>query len=644
MKRYSVFICLIAICVLSGSCVKKMAMDFSYPDTIAGGGTTDGTPSDDVDIDDYDGETADDAASDVAGTDPDIYWEANDWTKTVTVTFSTTGDADVDVSDDDILYNVSGNYVTVDMLTNSVKGVEIIASGSSDDGQLKIYGEKKFKLTLSGLDLTSTLGPAINDQCHKRCFVHLTEDTSNYITDPSSYSTEPYYLASSSTSDEDRKGCLFSEGSLILSGGGSLVVNGNCKHGVATDGFFYMRPGVTLAVQSAGKNGIHAKGDEDDGIGVYVGGGLIYTNMAATAGKGIKTDYNVEIAGGQLNLNTSGGAEYDSDEGDTSSASGIKADGDVLISGGTIVCKSTGSGGKGISCDGAMTITGGDITVATSGNRFVYTSSMTSSPKGLKAEGDLLISGGTIDISVTGQADGVEGIESKAALTFEGGETYVYAYDDAINAAKSLTVNGGKIYAYAVNNDGIDSNGTLTINGGLVLSNGTKAPEEGLDTDSGTNFKINGGTVIGTGGSQVSPNSSSGQWSVIYSGITATENLTFCILDSSSSPIVTYTLPRSMSGMYLIYSGSNLVSGTYTVETGGTITGYTDSWNGWYGGGTWSGGTSLGSFTASSTVTSAKGSSSGGSTGGPGSGNNNGPGSGGGSTGGPGGGGGFGGH
>ncbi len=492
-------------------------------------------------------------------------------------------------------------------------------------------------MTLSGLDLTCKSGPAINDQCHKRAFVHLTEGTSNYITDASTYSDDPYYLSSSSSSDEDRKGCLFSEGNLIFSGTGSLIVSGNYKHGIATDGYFYMRPGVTIAVQGAGKNAIQVKGDEDDGIGVYVAGGLIYANVSGTAGKCIKTDYNAEIAGGKLDLNTSGGSEYDADEKDTSSPSCIKTDGDMIISAGTISAKSTGTGGKGLKADGSLTVSGGTITVATSGAKFVYSSSMTSSPKGIRADGALNIKGGSVSVSVTGKTDGSEGIESKSTITIDDGEVYVYAYDDGINASKTITINGGKVYVYAVNNDGIDSNGTMTINGGVVISNGTTAPEEGLDTDNSNQFKINGGTVIGTGGSQVSPSTSSSQWSVIYKGISATEGKTFCILDSSSKPIMTYILPRTMSGMYLIYSGSNLTSGTYTVQTDGTVTGYSDSWNGWYASGTWSGGTSLGSFTASSTVTSA-GSSSGGNTGGgnTGGGNNGGGNTGGGGTTGPG--------
>ena len=46
----------------------------------------------------------------------------------------------------------------------------------------------------------------------------------------------------------------------------------------------------------------------------------------------------------------------------------------------------------------------------------------------------------------------------------------MYAYDDAINVGGDnpvgIEINGGKIFAFAGNNDGIDSNGKLWVNGG----------------------------------------------------------------------------------------------------------------------------------------------------------------------------------
>ena len=66
-------------------------------------------------------------------------------------------------------------------------------------------------------------------------------------------------------------------------------------------------------------------------------------------------------------------------------------------------------------------------------------------------------------------------------VRFSGGETYIYAYDDAVNAKTNATINGGRLWCYAANNDGIDSNGTMVLNGGLVISSGSAAPEEAFD-------------------------------------------------------------------------------------------------------------------------------------------------------------------
>ncbi len=601
------------------------------------GGTTgsdDGdAPSFDHDIYPYAGQLANDGSNDKVGTNDDIYWEANNFKKKVTVKYNG-ATASVESDSEDILSHVSGAHVVIDMLTNSVSGVDINLEGSSSDGSLKIYGEKKFKLTFNGVELTSSRGPAINSQCKKRIFVHLTDGTVNTLTDAANYSSDIYYISGSNEDSEDRKGCFFSEGNLIFSGTGSIVVAGKMKHGIVSDGYMYTRPGVTIAVTEAAKNAIHIKGDKtddlligykgeidtDNGMGVVITGGLIYTNTSSEAGKGIKTDYHVQITGGTLDLNTSGKAIYDSSENDTSSASGIKADGNVYIEGGEISVKSTGTGGKGIKADGNLYMTGGTATLCTSGGKYVYNSSknLESSPKGIKADGNITINDGNLNISVKGVSDGSEGMESKAELTINGGEIYIYAYDDAINASKGLTFNGGRIYAYASNNDAIDSNGYLYVNGGLIIASGAAGSEEALDCEYSSKFLINGGTILGIGGtSMTSPSSSSSQRVVIYGGVSVSKNAKVAVLDSSGSPIMTFTVPRSYSsGTLFLSSPSIAAKASYTVSKGGEISGYSESWNGWYDGGTWSDGTTVGSFTSNSVITTVGSTGMGGGMGG----------------------------
>ncbi len=562
------------------------------------------TPDFDTQILPYQGQTATDADNDIVGTDEDIFWEANKFKNKVMVTYyEKTATVETDCAD--IITNVSGAHVTVDLLTNSVSGVEISVTGKSDNGSLKIYGEKKTLLTLDGVELTSQTGPAINNQCKKRLFVNLAAGSVNRLTDSTVYSDDTFYLNGNTSNDEDRKGCLFSEGNVIFSGGGSLIVAGKQKHGIASDGYMYMRPGVTIAVTEAAKNAIHIKGDKTDNIGITIAGGLIYTLSQGEAGKGLKTDQNVEIRGGSLDLNTTGEAIYDADDKDTSSAAGIKADGSVIISGGSVSIKSTGTGGKGINVDGLLNVTGGVVTVVTTGRKYVYNAALDldSSPKGIKAEGDITIDGGAVNILVSGVSDGSEGLESKANLTVNGGDVFVHAYDDAINAASSITFNGGRVYAYAVNNDGIDSNGTLTFNGGLVIANGSNAPEEAFDCDRSDNLKVNGGTLIGIGGSAISPSSASTQPTVIYNGLQMTKGQNLTVVNADGTPLMTYTLPRSMNGS-LFFSAKALTEGsTYQVSIGGKISGFADSWNGWFDGGSWSDGSSVGSFTIKGAVT-----------------------------------------
>ncbi len=326
-----------------------------------------------------------------------------------------------------------------------------------------------------------------------------------------SYKDDTYYMAGANPDDEDRKGCFFAEGNLIFSGTGVLEVNGLKKHGVVTDGYFWMRPGVTIVVPQAAKNAIHVKGDEDDAIG-------------------------------------------------------------VVINGGTLTLKSTGEGGKGLNVDGTLDITGGVVTVTTTGGKYIYNAAkdLTASPKGVKADGNITIDGGVLNMSVTGKSDGSEGLESKAGITINDGEVSVYAYDDAMNAAGDVTINGGKVYCYAVNNDGIDSNGTLNLNGGTVTVSGSGAPESGFDCDRSQWFMVRGGVLVGTGGSSVSPSTSSMQNTVIYNGISAKKGAKLAILNSSDKTVLDYALPRTLNGMSLFFSSPDLVKGTYTVKLDGT--------------------------------------------------------------------------
>ena len=610
-----------AACV-AFACTPYDRTDDQYPQEIPeeGGGENgmeNYTPEISTDEDGYDGLLATDKDADAVVAGDDAYWENIEFTKTVTVKYSVAS-ATVTPSDAGVI-----NGADVTLILNGMGAVEVIAEGTSEDGQLKIYGNSPVKLTLNGLNLTCGKSAAINVQNKSLLYVHLPENTKNYICDSKSRKDESYYPDGVIADDEKRNGALYCKGSVVFSGSGLLRLDGKKKHGISVKSSVTVRPGVTIAVNDVADNCFKAEG-------MTILGGYIWAKTSVDAGKCISSDADVTVSGGLLKLYTSGGSIYEEDENDTSSPAGIKADGNMLISDGEILCVSTGEGGKGLNMDGTLTMEGGTVNVVTSGGKYIYNAAqdLDSSPKGVKADGEITINGGVLNIQVTGKSDGSEGLESKTKITVNDGEIFVYAYDDAINVGGDnpvgMEINGGKIFAFADNNDGIDSNGTLKINGGLVIASGSAVPEEGLDCDRSQNFIVTGGILIGTGGAAISTSTSSTQRSVIYNGVSAQTGELFVIADSDGNPILKYELPRTMNSMAVFFSSPDIKSGgTYTVYSGGELSGNTVNWNGWFEDGAYTAGSELDSFTSSSintTVGQSNGPGGGPGNGGPGNG------------------------
>ena len=380
---------------------------------------------------------------------------------------------------------------------------------------------------------------------------------------------------------------------------------------------------------------------------ITVTGGNIRIESRRTAdgGKGLSADGNIVIQGGTLNITTAGdGKTYTTEAGTTDAytANCIRSNQNISLLGGNITCSSSGAGGKGINADGTITIgvsnaNNADLTLAvtTTGERFLVSGSSGggqagrpgggggfggnstnyANPKAVKSTGNMTVNAGNILIMT--EKNGAEGFESKQTLAINGGTIAINAYDDAINASKNITINGGEMYFYSIGNDAIDSNGTLTITGGLIVASGTNSPECAFDCDNNT-FKITGGTAIGVGGSTSSPTSNACTQRVLVwgaSGFTAGQMIS--IKSSGGSEILTFKLPRTYSGnMTLVFTSPSLQANTaYTIYKGSNVTGGSNFY-GLYSDAVSSGGTSSATFTTSSMVTTVGSGNSGG--GGPG--------------------------
>lgn len=431
-----------------------------------------------------------------------------------------------------------GDQITIQ---STAEEVEYILSGITTAGSVKIESDYKFKLTLNGVQITNPNGPAVNIQSGKRAFVELKEGSVNKLTDGTAYKE---------VSGEDMKGAFFSEGQLLFSGTGSLQVEGNYKHAICSDDYVRIYQGDITAISTV-SDGIHT----NDAF-VMDGGNL--TIRAATDG--------IECEKGHIIIN----------------------DGTITIQSGDDGIAASYEEGD-TSIDPYLEIYKGTISVTTTGT----------SAKAIKSRGNLTIYDGTIKVK-TSKSE-AEGIESKKTLTIHGGQIEVEAYDDCINAATSIEIHGGDIYCYSMANDGIDSNGTLTITGGRIIAIGTSSPEEGIDCDHNT-FKITGGTVLGFGGATSSPTANvSSQRSVVYAGSGAVNTL-FHIASSSGEGILTYTIPRALQQMTILFSSPLITEGSYTIYSGGSVSGGTN-FHGLYENATYSNGTQSTTFSASSMVT-----------------------------------------
>ena len=159
---------------------------------------------------------------------------------------------------------------------------------------------------------------------------------------------------------------------------------------------------------------------------------------------------------------------------------GISGDVDALISGGTLEISVTGTNYE---------VTGADA---------AGLEDTTKSAKGIKFDGKLVITGGSVRVS----AKNHEAIEAKGDMVITGGEIYGNSSDDAINAGGNLIVSGGRVCALSTGNDGIDANGNCYIQGGIVYAVGSGTPEVAIDanTEDGYKLYVIGGTLVAIGG------------------------------------------------------------------------------------------------------------------------------------------------
>ncbi len=460
-------------------------------------------------------------------------------------------------------------------LTLSAGGTYVLSGSFTGTLVVDAPEDAKLQLVLAGVEIAASSGPALLIRAADKVFITLAQGTKNTLADAVSYAL--------SEEDENADGTIFSRADLTINGAGALAVTGNYKHGIVS---------------------------KDD---LVVKGGDISVKCASTALAGKDC---IKIAGGAFTLDAGGaGVKSENEE---------EGAGFVYIEGGTF---SINAGGKGMMGYAALEITGGTFDINSADDALHTNGSMTvtggnivlsSGDDGMHADADLNITGGTISI-----LESYEGIEG-ANIFISGGDIALVASDDGLNAAGGadssgfgggfggfggdkfsagagdyqIVISGGYLRINA-SGDGIDSNGTLAITGGVTLVSGpTNSGNGALDAMSGAT--VTGGVLIAAGASGMAEGfdaNGSTQCSALINGVSAAGGTRVTLCDQDGNVLVSFVPEKDYASV--VISAPSMAEGeTYTLYTGGTVAG-TDA-NGYASSGTLEGGSSAASVEQSS--------------------------------------------
>jgi len=539
------------------------------------------------------------------------------------------------LADAGITFTGTGAILSDDLktITISEPGTYIV-TGEMTGGQIVVdvdkttYVDGEVELSLEGMSLTNTAdSPIYVASIDGECIITAKKNTENTVSDGTSY-----------TNADEGEGAIYACDDLKIKGKGTLNVNGNCGDGIVCKNDLKVFNGTVNV--TAVDDGLRGKdsvkiGDADD---------TEFDNLNVTiktsAGDGIKSNATdegngvVTVNGGTVNIDA-----Y---------SDGIHAYQELNVNGGSIDIETTESKDSGSSKglkSGYTDDTTGEVITGVVNVNGGYVNANTNDDC-INSNGDINILGGQLELTSKGSTSGYQGIHADNSVTlgtdggayedfqlvvynaYEGieamniyqksGSTVITSADDAFNVAGGadnsgstggwpgqggtssggageLVISGGFsiISVQDGDHDGYDSNGTLSITGGIAITNG----QEPFDCDGGVSYtggvyiKDTGSGGMGGGGMMPGGGSTSMTESVNAScSITAGTRVTLC--DGSGNIIVSFIADKNVSSLIAgctaysgasFYTGGELSGSTYFQELddtqlaayGGTLTGGT---------------------------------------------------------------------
>ncbi len=511
---------------------------------------------------------------------------------------------------------ISGSKITI------TEEATYVISGELTEGMLIVNAPDTAKLQLifNGVNIKSETSAALYILEADKVFLTLADGTTNTLVNGGSFTA---------IDDNNIDGALFSKQDLTMNGTGSLTVTSPVAHGIVCKDDLVITGGKYIVNSAshgldandslriadadltidAGKDAIHCENTDDTSLGfIYMASGNI---KAEAEGDGIAASAYIQIEDGTIDLLVGGGSENgekqssdnfggfmgggrpggrrpvdtqsttaDTEE-DSTSMKGLKATGNISISGGKITVNSADDS---VNSDKSVTINGG-------------TFSITSGDDAIHAEETLTVTAGDLNIS-----ECYEGLEA-LHIDIRGGNIKLKASDDGLNAAGgtdqsgntggrdgmfggghgipgegrggmsansdgSIKISGGTLYINS-SGDGLDANGTLEISGGHTTVVGpTQGDTATLDYD--TSGIITGGTFIGTGASGMAQTFSDSKQGVIAVTVGNQSAGTKILLkDKNGNTIIDYT--PELNFAVVILSSPDIKSGEkYDITVGST--------------------------------------------------------------------------
>ena len=283
-------------------------------------------------------------------------------------------------------------------------------------------------------------------------------------------------------------------------------------------------------------------------------GGTINFTVTGAASKAIKPTGDLHITGGTITGTVSGGGETYNDN-TVSGAACIKGKANCVIDGGTFDLKATGQGGKGMNFNGTLTINNGNIKATTTGSKY---GSSGGGGGGWDPWGGDESNGDT--------SSSPKGIRAEGNLTINGGTITVSATGgegaEGIESKSIMTINGGYVEVTSYD-DALNSSSHMYFKGGYVYAVAT-----GNDAiDSNGNMYLNGGYVFCCGSEEgLDANSEGGYTVYIQSGanLMAIGGNMGAIESGASLSQNCYQATASANTWYALYSGNNVAFAAYT--------------------------------------------------------------------------------